>query len=64
MKDLNRRRFLGLAAGVGAAAILPCGCSSNASTTTAISKRPNIIFLLTDDQRADTIGSQRVRTNQ
>jgi arylsulfatase A-like enzyme len=57
-KKLNRRQFLSLAgAGTVAAAIGQNGCKS-ALTIPKDKPRnqPNIVFLLTDDQRADAMG--------
>ena len=58
MKNLKRREFLTFALGGTAAALLPApGCKSELTRArNAAAKRPNIIFLLTDDQRADTMG--------
>ena len=58
MKDLNRRDFLSLVAGSSVAAGLSLsGCEGGlAGGGAAAKKRPNIIFLLTDDQRWDTMG--------
>jgi len=58
MKDLNRRDFLRLSAGSSVAAGLSlAGCEGGlAGIGAAAKKQPNIIFLLTDDQRADTMG--------
>jgi len=58
MKNLNRRDFLSLAAGGSiAAAMSLAGCNGNlAEARTAVEKQPNIIFLLTDDHRADAMG--------
>jgi arylsulfatase A-like enzyme len=55
MKKLNRRQFLSLAAG-GAAAMPLVGCQSEFLRLGAAAKRPNIVFLLTDDHRWDAIG--------
>jgi len=56
MKNINRRRFLSLAAGGSAAAAMALtGCDLELAGGRA-KKQPNIIFLLTDDQRADTMG--------
>jgi len=56
MKNINRRRFLRLAA-TGAAAIPITGCRGELLTALSLTpKPPNIIFLLTDDQRWDTLG--------
>ena len=56
--SLNRRQFLALVAGGSVAAAMPlAGCNSQLSgRSAAAAKRPNIIFLLTDDQRADAMG--------
>ncbi len=56
--NLNRREFLGLVAGGSVAAAVPlAGCNSQLSgRSAAAAGRPNIIFLLTDDQRADAMG--------
>jgi arylsulfatase A-like enzyme len=57
MKDLNRRDFFRLAAGGSVAAVMGlAGCESGIIGRSAPKKRPNIIFLLTDDQRWDTMG--------
>lgn len=57
MKDLNRRDFLRLSAGGSIAAGLSLsGCESGRIRQTDTKKQPNIIFLLTDDQRWDTMG--------
>jgi arylsulfatase A-like enzyme len=57
MNNLNRREFLSLAAGGSAAAVMSlAGCDSELAGRVAAKKKPNIIFLLTDDQRADTMG--------
>jgi arylsulfatase A-like enzyme len=58
MKNLNRRDFLSLAAGGSlAAAMSLTGCDRNLSKQQAAEKKqPNIIFLLTDDHRADAMG--------
>ncbi len=58
MSNLNRREFLRLTAGSAAAAVVPFGgCDSELAKQQAPpGKRPNIIFLLTDDQRWDTTG--------
>lgn len=49
----NRRRRLGLAAILVAAGWFACGAAAVAADTPA--RRPNVLFLFTDDQRADTI---------
>ncbi|GAH35841.1 unnamed protein product, partial [marine sediment metagenome] len=56
--NLNRRQFLTLATGGAMAAVMPLtGCNSElAGRRAAAAKKPNIIFLLTDDQRADAMG--------
>jgi arylsulfatase A-like enzyme len=59
MANLDRREFLSLVAGSSIAAVIPsAGCSSlAASKPKALGMaQPNIIFLLTDDQRADAMG--------
>ena len=58
MKNINRREFLNMVAcGTAATAIPLAGCKSQLGKSSAKpAKPPNIIFLLTDDQRADTMG--------
>ena len=58
MKRLRRREFLSLVAGGSVAAgISLAGCRSGLlGGGAAAKKRPNIVFLLTDDQRWDTMG--------
>jgi arylsulfatase A-like enzyme len=58
MKNLNRRDFLSLAGGGSVAAAMSlAGCDRNLAERRAAAKRqPNIIFLLTDDHRADALG--------
>jgi len=58
MEGINRREFLNLVAGGTVAAALPLGgCQIQLTKCSDIAaKRPNIIFLLTDDHRADAIG--------
>jgi hypothetical protein len=54
---MNRRDFLKC---VGADAVLgvPAGCmKTGAQTSAAKPKKPNVLFILTDDQREDTIGA-------
>jgi arylsulfatase A-like enzyme len=55
MKKLNRREFLCRVAG-GSAAVSLAGCRSGVIGHATPKKPPNIIFLLTDDQRWDTMG--------
>jgi len=56
MKNFNRRHFLSSVA-KAAAAIPLTGCAGELALSRPFtSKRPNIIFLLTDDQRWDTMG--------
>jgi arylsulfatase A-like enzyme len=56
MKNINRRRFLSLTAGGSAAAAMALtGCDIKFAGGRA-KKQPNIIFLLTDDHRADAMG--------
>jgi hypothetical protein len=50
MKNLNRREFLGWVAG-SAAAVSLGGCESEFLRLGAVAKRPNILFLLTDDEQ-------------
>ena len=58
MKNLNRREFLSFAAGSSVAAAMSlAGCDTErAERRTAAKRQPNIIFLLTDDHRADAMG--------
>ena len=56
MPNLNRRQFLNLAAGAAASTISLAPCSAALAKTAKAAKRPNIIFLLTDDHRADALG--------
>jgi len=57
MKNLNRRQFLNLAAGSAAASTISlAACSAALAKTAKAAKRPNMIFLLTDDHRADALG--------
>jgi arylsulfatase A-like enzyme len=57
-EPLNRRRFLTLAAAGSAAAFLPVsGCVRRLNERGAEPRRPpNIVFLLTDDHRAEAMG--------
>jgi len=56
MKNLNRRDFLKLTTcGSVVAGMSLAGCQSGFIGHTTPKKRPNIIFLLTDDQRWDTM---------
>lgn len=52
-EQLTRRRFLARAAAVGAAAALPWWSEA---ADAAPAKRPNFVFILTDDQRYDAMG--------
>jgi choline-sulfatase len=54
-KDIGRRRFLGMVAGTAAAA--PILKSERRSFAMASKKKPNILFVMTDQQRADTIAA-------
>ncbi|MGD8501623.1 MAG: sulfatase [Phycisphaerales bacterium] len=57
MKNLDRREFLNLVAGGSVAAGMSlAGCENGLIGCGAAKRPPNIIFLLTDDQRADTMG--------
>ena len=53
MQNINRREFLNMIAGSAMAAAIPSTLTWAKSEET---KRPNIIFLLTDDHRADAMG--------
>ena len=56
MKNLNRRQFLTLTAGSAAAAVMS-GCQGQLTGAKGPhAKRPNIIFLMSDDQRWDAMG--------
>ncbi len=56
-KSLTRREFLKSAAALSSAAVWGAGLSVGAgATTTPKGKRPNIIFLMSDQQRWDCIG--------
>ena len=57
MENLKRRKFLGSVKGVYLAAIIfLVSCESHLmASDTESEKKPNIIFLLTDDQRARTL---------
>ena len=52
-RQLTRREFITRAAAVGAAAAMPWWSKS---LEAAPAKRPNLIFILTDDQRYDAMG--------
>jgi len=56
-ESFNRRDFL-KAAGLGAAAVTLSGCISKAQRTaqTRLREKPNILILMTDQQRYDTLG--------
>ncbi len=56
MDSMNRREFLLLAGGSVVAGLSLAGCESGLIGRGKTQKRPNIIFLLTDDQRWDTMG--------
>ena len=57
MKNLNRREFLNFVAGGSAAALSLAGCDTELAERRAAARRqPNIIFLVTDDHRADAMG--------
>ncbi len=51
----NRRDFMSYTA-IAASSALVGGCSLRNSFSKAPGSKPNIIFILTDDQRADTLG--------
>ncbi|MHC4643470.1 MAG: sulfatase-like hydrolase/transferase, partial [Planctomycetota bacterium] len=56
-QSMNRRQFVKLLAGTAATAAMPItGCQGQLRTAdSSMAKPPNIIFLLTDDQRWDTM---------
>jgi len=55
MENFNRREFLSLAAG-GTASILATGCLHASNKSQRAGKRkPNLLFIWTDEQRADTM---------
>jgi arylsulfatase A-like enzyme len=56
MKHVSRREFLSLVAGGSAAAMMPAGGCQTELLGRSAARRPNIIFLLTDDHRADAMG--------
>jgi len=56
MNGINRRQFLALTAGATTAAVCSSGCNCLFAREKAPSRRPNIIVLVTDDQRAGTLG--------
>lgn len=57
MGPLNRRYFMSLAAGTAAAGFVRLtGSQAKLQVSAKKAKRPNVIFLLTDDQRWDTMG--------
>ena len=56
MPTLNRRDFL-KATGAGAGLAALSRLAAGAGVAQATAKRPNVIFLLTDDQRGDTIAA-------
>ena len=60
MAEQSRRDFL-RALGAGAAAVAP-QLASQSPGGEARAKRPNILFLISDDQRYDTIGALGNRT--
>lgn len=60
MKKQSRRQFLrttGLAAASAAGCALLTGCAALERSPHMQTRRPNILFLFTDDQRFDTIGA-------
>ena len=57
MSRMNRRQFMSAAAGGALTTLLPAGCRTmRRAGGPGSASRPNIIFLLTDDQRADAMG--------
>ena len=54
-KSLTRRAFL-RSIGVGALGITSLGCSSTIEGDTMTDGKPNVLFIMTDHQRADSIG--------
>jgi len=56
IQNLNRREFITLAAGTATAALSLADCRGLVRPKPVPRKRPNIIFFLTDDQRADALG--------
>ena len=57
MENVNRREFLSLAAG-GTAAIVAPGCLHSSKELIRAGKRkPNLLFIWTDEQRADTMAA-------
>jgi len=56
MHAINRRDFL-KATGAGAGLLALSRLAAGAGVAQATAKRPNVIFLLTDDQRGDTIAA-------
>ena len=56
MKKLNRREFLNRVAGGSMAAVSLAGCEGGIAGRAEPKRKSNIIFLLTDDQRWDTMG--------
>ncbi len=56
MENLNRREFLSLVAGSSAAATMSLVSCKTEIVGRRAARQPNIIFLLTDDHRADAMG--------
>jgi arylsulfatase A-like enzyme len=66
MKIFDRRQFLSLTANTAVSTLVFTGCrTTNARVNNSSSKPPNIIFLLTDDHRADALycaGNRIIKT--
>jgi arylsulfatase A-like enzyme len=56
-RGLSRRAFLGGAAALGAGALV-APFASGCGTRPPFSRRPNILFLLSDQHRADVLGAE------
>jgi arylsulfatase len=56
-QGIGRRRFLGMVAGTAAAATAPVLERDRRLFAMASEKKPNVLFVMTDQQRADTIAA-------